>query len=221
MRRIWWRVAVGSLCVVLSGTVLTGCGGDRKPPIVVPDVPSFDNPVPSTSESPPPSEPETTTPTTPPPTTPAKPPPLAGAGTADVKATKQGGTGHLGGVRLAKQFGYDRLVLEFNDRVPGYTVGYRPLPAHTDGSGAEIPLPGATAQITMTLTPASAHQDGTGAPTYTGPSTVSGGTAQVTQARSAGDFEAVVTWVVGVRKKSPFKVSVLADPPRLVLDVQH
>ena len=50
---------------------------------------------------------------------------------------------HLAAVRLAGQDGFDRLVLEFADRVPGYTVGYRPLPA--DASGAEIALPGASA----------------------------------------------------------------------------
>ena len=76
---------------------------------------------------------------------PATPPGLPGAGTADVSQAPTGNVAHLAAVRLAGQDGFDRLVLEFADRVPGYTVGYRPLPAHADASGAEIALPGASA----------------------------------------------------------------------------
>ena len=74
---------------------------------------------------------------------PATPPGLPGAGTADVSQAPTGNVAHLATGRLAGQDGFDRLVLEFADRVPGYTVGYRPLPAHADASGAEIALPGA------------------------------------------------------------------------------
>ncbi len=145
---------------------------------------------------------------------------LPGAGTADVHVSRAV-LGHLSTVRLARQDGYDRLVLEFTDQVPGYTVGYRPLPARDDASGAEIPLPGAITAVVVTLHPASGHREDTGAPTYTGPATVAADTAQVTQAQAAGDFEAVLTWVVGLRAKTSFRVTVLAGPPRLVIDFQH
>ncbi|MDQ2707046.1 MAG: hypothetical protein M3Z25_05180 [Actinomycetota bacterium] len=140
--------------------------------------------------------------------------------TADVHVSRAV-LGHLSTVRLARQDGYDRLVLEFTDQVPGYTVGYRPLPVRADASGAEIPLPGATTAVVVTLHPASGHREDTGAPTYTGPATVAAGTAQVTQAQAAGDFEAVLNWVVGLRAKTPFRVTVLGGPPRLVIDFQH
>ena len=73
-----------------------------------------------------------------------------------MQEVRPGGTAHLVTVRLARHDGYDRLVLEFADRVPGYTVGYRPLPAQADASGEEIPTPGASALIQLALTPATA-----------------------------------------------------------------
>lgn len=148
-------------------------------------------------------------------------PALPGAGTADVHAEPSGDMAHLAAVRLAGQDGYDSLVLEFTDRVPGYTIGYRPLPAHQDASGFEIPLPGAGALLQLALTPATAAGWGGGPPTYSGPSTVTGDTASITEVKNAGDFEAVLTWVAGVRQEQPFRVEVLDGPPRLVVDVAH
>lgn len=148
-------------------------------------------------------------------------PGLPGAGTADVHAEPVGDMAHLAAVRLAGQDGYDRLVLEFADRVPGYTVGYRPLPAREDASGFEIPLPGAGALLQLSLTPATASGWGGGPPTYAGPWSLRADTSSVTELRSAGDFEAVLTWVAGVRAEQPFRVQVLEGPPRLVVDVQR
>jgi hypothetical protein len=148
-------------------------------------------------------------------------PGLPGAGTADVRVEPSGDIAHLAAVRLAGQDGYDRLVLEFTDRVPGYTVGYRPLPAHEDASGFEIPLPGAGALLEVSLNPATAAGWAGGPPTYPGPSTLTADTASVTEVKNAGDFEAVLTWVAGVRVQQPFRVEVLDSPPRLVIDVAH
>lgn len=148
-------------------------------------------------------------------------PPLRMPSTSDARADRPGGTGHLVSVRLARNDGYDRLVLEFADRVPTYTVGYRPLPAHADGSGNEIPLPGANALVQIALSGATGSGWGGDTQTYFGPSTVTGDTAVVTEAKEAGDFEAVLTWVVGMRSETPFSVLVFAGPPRLVIDFVH
>ncbi|MFM9033707.1 MAG: hypothetical protein ACKOQ4_05385 [Mycobacterium sp.] len=145
-------------------------------------------------------------------------PPLSGAATTDVSAPPAGEIAHLSGVRLTPEAGYDRLELRFTDRVPGYTVGYRPLPARADASGFEIPLPGAAALVQITLTPATAEGWGGGPRTYPGPPAVSAATASVTEAKAAGDFEAVLTWVAGLRATVPFRVQALDSPPRLVVD---
>jgi hypothetical protein len=111
-------------------------------------------------------------------------------------------------------------VLEFIDLVPGYTIGYRSLPMREDASGADIPLPGANAAVRITLTSAVADWDFNNYD-YQGPSTIAADTSAVTEAKMAGDFEAVLTWVVGLRSETPFRVSVLDGPPRLVIDFQH
>ena len=84
------------------------------------------------------------------------PPPPTQPSTSDVSATSSGGTAHLSAVRLGPRDVYDRLVLEFTDLVPGYQIGYRQMPARADGSGDEIPLPGASATVTVALTRATA-----------------------------------------------------------------
>lgn len=148
-------------------------------------------------------------------------PALPGAGTGDVHTDASLDMAHLSAVRMAGHDTFDRLVLEFADHVPGYTIGYRPLPAREDASGFDIPLPGAGTVLQMSLSRATAAGWGGGAQTYSGPWSLTSNTAAVTELRSAGDFEAVLTWVAGVRAQEPFRVLVLDGPPRLVVDVQH
>lgn len=155
------------------------------------------------------------------PTAHADDPALPGAGTGDVRAEATIEMAHLAAVRMAGHETFDRMVLEFADQVPGYTVGYRPLPARQDASGFEIPLPGAGTVLQIALTRATATGWGGGPQTYTGPWALTGNTESVTELKSAGDFEAVLTWVAGVRTQEPFRVLVLDGPPRLVVDVAH
>lgn len=132
-----------------------------------------------------------------------------------------GDIAHLVGVRLDPEDRYDTLVLEFSDHIPGYTIGYQPLPARADGSGFEIPLTGANDMVQITLNPATADGWAGGQRTYFGPSTVSADTAVVTEAKAAGDFEATLTWVVGLRSEVPFRVQELQDPPRIEVGFQR
>ncbi|MDQ2636400.1 MAG: hypothetical protein M3Y83_05940 [Actinomycetota bacterium] len=143
------------------------------------------------------------------------------ASTSDVTGASTGGSGKLVTVRLGARADGDRLVFEFLDGIPSYKVGYRPLPARADGSGNEIPLPGANALVQVVFTAATGDGWTDGVQTYFGPSTVTGDTTVITEAKAAGDFEAVLTWVVGLRSQVPFRVSVLDGPPRLVIDFYH
>ena len=45
-----------------------------------------------------------------------------------------------------------------------------------------------------------------------------GGT-RIVEVRHAGSFEGAVTWIIGLDRKRPFSVDVLAAPSRLVVDV--
>jgi len=146
-------------------------------------------------------------------------PGLSGASTADVHAEPSAEMAHLTAVRMAGHDGFDRMVLEFADQVPGYTVGYSPLPAREDASGFEIPLPGAGTVLQISLIPATATGWGGGPQTFPGPWDLTANTGSITEFKSAGDFEAMLTWVAGVRTQQPFRVLVLDGPPRLVVDV--
>jgi hypothetical protein len=72
------------------------------------------------------------------------------------------------------------------------------------------------------MEPASGFDLDAGVPVFTGPDRISGaaaGTATVREAVRTGDFEAVLTWVVGVGSRAGFRVSTLTSPSRLVIDV--
>jgi hypothetical protein len=188
-----------AVCIILT-MLLSACGLTSTPTATTPSLSAMSPPVQSSSPD-------------------QRPP--TNASTSDVSAARTNQTAHLAAVRLAPRDGYDRLVFEFTDLVPGYQIGYRPLPMQADASGAEIPVPGASTAVRITLTSATASGWSTGERTYFGPSTIAADTTVVTEAKAAGDFEAVLTWVAGLRARVPFRVEVLDGPPRLVVDFQH
>jgi hypothetical protein len=146
---------------------------------------------------------------------------LQGASTTPVSTPRGSATALLTAVRAARQTGFDRVVFEFEKAVPGYRVQYVPKPVHEDASGKEIAIQG-NAVLEVHMEPASGADLSGGSlrQTYTGPARVTGDTSQVTEVVKAGDFEAVLTWDIGVRDKVAFKVSTLQSPARLVVDLQ-
>ncbi len=130
-------------------------------------------------------------------------------------------TALLTAVRAARHDGYDRIVFEFRNTLPGYSVSYVERPIVADGSGDEVTVAGA-AVLQVRLEPAlDADLSQESAPaTYTGPTRFSPDAAIVAELVRTGGFEAVLTWVAGLDGKHPFRVTRLQSPPRLVLDVQ-
>ena len=121
----------------------------------------------------------------------------------------------------------DRIVFAFRDeaeRAPGFRISYEPAVTALveDGSGARIAAAG-SAYLVLRLEPtATAEADGDGSLTftYTGARRIRPGNASfVRELVKSGDFEAVVSWVIGMDEKRPFTVSTSASPPRLILDV--
>jgi hypothetical protein len=131
-------------------------------------------------------------------------------------------TALLTDVRASRHEGYDRVVFEFRNALPGYDVRYVERPVLQDGSGAEVTVDGAyVVQVRMEnaldadLTQESAPR------TYTGPQRFSPGTPEVVELARTGGFEAVLTWVVGVSDRVDFRVLTLLGPPRLVVDFRN
>lgn len=131
----------------------------------------------------------------------------------------------LTGVRFEAQECVDRLTFDFRQDAgrPGYRVQY--LPAERalveDGSGNPVKVDG-SAYLVVRLEP-NVTADTSGDQlvfTYKGPRRIEAtGGRDVREIVKSGDFEAVVTWVVGLGEKRPFKVTTSDSPPRLVVDV--
>jgi hypothetical protein len=124
-------------------------------------------------------------------------------------------------VRAAAHDGYDRLVFQFRNGLPGYDVRYVERPVVADGSGDEVEVDGG-AVLLIRMEPAlDADLTQESAPqTYSGPQRFTPTTTAVAELVRTGGFEAVLTWAAGVDETRPFLVSTLDSPARLVIDVK-
>jgi hypothetical protein len=125
-------------------------------------------------------------------------------------------------VQVGRHHGFDRVVFEFRGDLPGYRVEYTAPPVREDGSGRRVRVAG-EALVRIRMEPASAYDLEAGTPTFR-PGRLLGaraGTSVVREVVRAGDFEAVLTWVVGLRKRVAFRVRTLRAPARLVIDFRN
>lgn len=149
--------------------------------------------------------------------------PLDGASTDTVSSeAKNTDVALLTAVRAARQEGFDRVVFEFRNAVPGYEVGYVDRPITQDGSGDEVAVEGdAVLQVRMRNAAGVDLTQETAPQTYTGPSRLAPATPEIAELVRTGDFEGTLTWAVGVRDRVDFRVTTLASPPRLVIDLRN
>ena len=148
-------------------------------------------------------------------------PPLSGASTAPaVSKSTSDSVKLLTDVRAASHPGFDRLVFEFQNGVPGYDVRYVQPPVRADGSGDVVPVVGG-AVLVIRMEPAlDADLTQASAPrTYTGPPRFSPPTSAIAEVVRTGGFEGVLTWAAGLHGKAPFRVTQLRGPARIVIDV--
>ena len=128
------------------------------------------------------------------------------------------GVGTLVSVRSARHDGFDRVVWELTSAMPGVHVEYVDEPVRQCGSGEPVPLPG-DGWLEVRLEPARAHTE-EGRPTMAARRQTPA-LPVVEEIIQTCDFEAVVTWVLATRSPERFRVFLLDDPPRVVLDVRH
>jgi hypothetical protein len=123
----------------------------------------------------------------------------------------------LVGVRAGRHAGFDRVVFEFRGAVPATRRIHYVDQLTQDGSGEPVSVAGG-ADLQVVFEGANAH-DGRGNPTVS-PRRFSPGFTALKEVAQVGDFEAVVTYGLGVDRERPFKVSTLSGPSRLVIDIQ-
>ena len=110
---------------------------------------------------------------------------------------------------------FDRVVFELEGDRPGHDVRYVDQVVK-DGSGFPIPLDG-RAFLQVSLFPATAlSEEGPFGPV---PSVA--GLAALRDLAFAGDFEAVVTFGIGVAARTGFRVLQLDAPSRVAIDITH
>jgi hypothetical protein len=140
---------------------------------------------------------------------------------------------YLTDVRVGTHEGYDRVVFEFAPPdngsaafgTPRYRLSRVTPPITEDGSGRPVEVDGAYhAGIVF--------HGGTGVEftasdpkgyklTYTGPREIKTGYRVLAETQETGDFEATLAWAFGLNRASCWRVSVLEDPLRVVVDFLH
>jgi hypothetical protein len=109
----------------------------------------------------------------------------------------------------------DHVIFDFTAKgtdPPGYTVSYANAPFTAAGSGSTIPVAG-SAFVLVKVQPGYGFDFTTGKPTYTGPKSVPvANTNHVRAIVETGDFEGVLTWVIGLDSKRAFSVQATGTP---------
>jgi hypothetical protein len=133
----------------------------------------------------------------------------------------------LNQVRFAGGEGYDRAVFEFESAMPygGFYVEYAPSRDGLGDAGCVAPdrQKGADLVVSLHGTGTSEGVDpGSGPRSYTGRERIRPtSTKELVEAVLYCEFEATVEWVLVIRERRPFRVATLADPPRIVVDVER
>jgi hypothetical protein len=142
-------------------------------------------------------------------------PALAAAPTATHNDAPVQQTPLLVDVRTAHHPGFDRITFEFQGTRPAHRIGYVSQLVE-DGSGEPVDLAGSAA-INVVFQGADAHR-ADGSPSVS-PRRFKPGLPSLEEVAQIGDFEAVVTYGLGVDHRVPFKVLELSNPSRVAIDI--
>lgn len=146
--------------------------------------------------------------------------PAPSSGTGASATEPSGGPLTVTAVRVARQEGFDRVVLELAGKtagVPGWQVAYERDPRR-DGSGEPVDVAGAAVLVVRVL--------GAGYPFDTGQQeassvSVPGDTEVVRDMVLGSVFEGTYEAFIGVSQEAPFRVTRLTGPTRVVVDIDH
>ena len=135
-----------------------------------------------------------------------------------MSAATGGATALLDRIAVGRHEGYDRVVFQFQNGLPGYRVEYVQPPLKEDGSGKPVSVQG-NAVVVVRMDPASGFDlnTGEGVMVYKGPKRIDAAGAGATAVRElvrTGDFEAVLSWAIGLEAKAAFRVTTATSPSR-------
>jgi len=120
-------------------------------------------------------------------------------------------------IRAAHHPGYDRLVFQFRGSLPADRSARYVSQVTGGGSGLPVPIVG-RAKLLVRFSLANGH-DANGHVTY-GPTRRTYALPDLIQVVNSSDFEAVLSFGVGLAHREPFHMFVLTQPSRVVIDVR-
>jgi hypothetical protein len=123
----------------------------------------------------------------------------------------------LKAIRTGRHGSYERLVLEFTAPYGMAKVRYVPV-VRADPSYKIVPLQGRSF-LEVVVHGAVAQWQASPITPYSGPPTVTPGYPTIKQVSISGDFEAVLSFGIGLSRTAGFRVARLSSPDRLVVDV--
>lgn len=125
------------------------------------------------------------------------------------------GTVSIVGVSVAAGDGFDRIVVTFDgDAIPPIRLDAVTPPFTSDPSGLPLSVSGRSF-VRLVMTGAS------GVGTYGGPVELALDGRPMQAFVEQGDFEAVTSWIAGLASPSCMRVTTLANPTRLVIDLRE
>ena len=214
-RRRLAGAAVLAVCSLLVACSAGSPGGSTRPSVAV-----SNSITPSATASPDESVPPSATPEA---TVSAAPEPSDNLGAFSCNQPASGvgsvSRAQITDVRVATHDGYDRIVFEFDGGIPAYRVEIVDPPFTADPSGLPLDVEGS--EFLRVTFDGGTRMLPDGSSSYDGPVDFTPGFDELAQLIEGGDFEAVSTWYAGLATEPCIRVLTLADPSRLVVDIQH
>jgi hypothetical protein len=203
--------------LVLAGALLAGCVGGTatspSTPSASPSTPSASDGAPSSS-APGESSPASVEPV---------PSDELGAFSCDMPVVDDATVARalVADVRVGTHADYDRVVFEFANGLPEYSLDRATPPFRHDASGMPVEVDGSSfLRLTMR---GGTKQTEDNTSSYDGPIEFHPGFSTLVDLVEGGDFEAQSTWYLGLTSEACVRVIRLTDDgaPRLVIDVEH
>ena len=117
--------------------------------------------------------------------------------------------------------GFDRVTFEFEGGATGYRIEYVDPPITEDPSGLPVDIDGSTF-LRVVFFSASAVDLSTETPRITCcVSLIMTGLPALVDLKKMGDFEATLSYVLGLSEEVDFRVGTLQNPYRIYIDVAH
>ena len=117
--------------------------------------------------------------------------------------------------------GFDRVVFEFAGGSTSYIVEYVQPPITEDPSDLPVEIEGNAFLRVVFLSATAVDLSGATVRITCCASEITTGFPSLADLKNAGDFEATMLWVLGLREEVNFRVIELQNPYRIAIDVLH